>query len=128
MARRKLPEDPALAGLRQALRDYLKQTNTTQVQLGAAAKVRQPQISNFLRGRTRSVTTEIERICRIAGIPIHGIRDNHAAERLAQAARHAWDGRPETLEGLAAFIEWVGPRYCSGLAMTARRPAPRKRR
>lgn len=123
-----MPEDPALPGLRQALREHMARENLTQQVLGAKAKVAQPQISNFLRGRTKTVTSEIERLCRIAGISIRGISECDAAARLADAARNAWDGRPETLEGLAQFIEWVGPRYCSGLAMAAKRPASRSKR
>jgi hypothetical protein len=101
-------------------------TGASQAEIGQTANVRQPQVSNFLRGRTKTVTAEIRRLCQVAKIRIDGIDRDEATQRLALASRRAWDGRPETLDGLIAFIEWVGPRYCSGLAPSSGKAAKRR--
>ncbi len=112
MSKTPKPETAEVSILRNALRAYLDRQGMRDSALARRAKVSQSQVSRFFGGHIKSVTSDVRRLCRAANIHVSEIPESDGATRLSEAAKRAWDGRPETLEGLAAFIEWVGPRFC----------------
>jgi hypothetical protein len=80
------------------------------MQIERAIGVKQFTVSRFISGRTRKLSAEIMRVCNYAGISVDtGIDIRSDDARLQAALSRVWDGKAESAELIAVFIESLGP-------------------
>jgi hypothetical protein len=110
MPRSPLRPDPHVERIRSALDDYVGAVRGRQMQIERATGVKQFTVSRFISGRTRKLSAEIRRVCDYAGISVDpGIDIRSDDARLQMALSRVWDGRAESAELIAVFIESLGP-------------------
>ena len=110
MPRSPLRPDPHVERIRSALDDYVGAVRGRQMQIERATGVKQFTVSRFISGRTRKLSAEIRRVCDYAGISVDpGIDIRSDDARLQAALSRVWDGKAESAELIAVFIESLGP-------------------
>jgi hypothetical protein len=110
MPRSPLRPDPHVERIRSALDDYVRAARGRQMQIERATGVKQFTVSRFISGRTRKLSAEIRRVCNYAGISVDpGIDIRSEDARLQAALARVWDGKAESAELIAVFIESLGP-------------------
>ncbi len=110
MPRSPLRPDPHVERIRGALDDYVRAARGRQMQIERATGVKQFTVSRFISGRTRKLSAEIRRVCNYAGISVDpGIDIRSDDARLQAALSRVWDGKAESAELIAVFIESLGP-------------------
>lgn len=125
MRRTRIHGDPEASRARLALEAYLREHAISQSELGRLAGVPQPQVNRFLSGRTKSITDDVEKLCRYAKIdPKRGIGSLKDNAPIAQAVSSVWDGTEQSAEVLAELIRALGPL----MTIAVRRVSPRERK
>ena len=109
MPRSPLRPDPHVERIRGALDDYVRAARGRQMKIERATGVKQFTVSRFISGRTRKLSAEIRRVCNYAGISVDpGIDIRSDDARLQAALSRVWDGKAESAELIAVFIESLG--------------------
>lgn len=110
MPRHKTPPDPVVGRIAEMVAARLRAHGLSQSAYSSAAGITQYQLNRILKGRTKTVTTDVLRLCHYANIDLRNISPapiDHP--RLREALGKVWDGRAQTVEVLARLIECAGP-------------------
>ena len=123
MPRYKAPPDPLVGHIADVISAHLRTRGLSQSSYANAAGITQYQLNRILKGRTKTVTDDVLKLCHYANIDLRKISPapiDHP--RLREALGKVWDGRAQTVELLARLIECAGPLLVS---TEARESAPK---
>lgn len=122
-----MPAAIELPRLRRELKLYLERMEVTPTAFARDNGVNQSTVQRFLAGDTKTVTPRMRPLLVYAGIELDS-RITLSAKpvmehpRIRQALERVWDGREQTVQVLAEFIEAVGPVIQQSLSAS---PGPR---
>jgi hypothetical protein len=104
------PTDPRLLAAVPQVLAYMAMQGHQQKDVMRLSKQSQPQVSKFLSGQRRRVTTAVRQICRYAGIDLElaSVRTEPTLP-LSQSARQVLEDNPRAAEAVARVIEALVP-------------------
>ena len=82
----------------------------SQTQLAKESGVKQYQLNRILKGRTKSITKDVQKLCIYAKIPLNYAKNTEVdRDNLYRTIDKVWDGEASSAKVLGILVEAIGP-------------------
>lgn len=110
MSRTKIVISPDILRISSELLKFLKSKLMSQTQLAKESGVKQYQLNRILKGRTKSITKDVQKLCIYAKIPLNYAENTEVdRDNLYRTIDKVWDGEESSAKVLGILVEAIGP-------------------
>lgn len=110
MSRTKIVISPDILRISSELLKFLKSKLMSQTQLAKESGVKQYQLNRILKGRTKSITKDVQKLCIYAKIPLNYAKNTEVdRDNLYRTIDKVWDGEASSAKVLGILVEAIGP-------------------
>lgn len=110
MSRTKIVISPDILRISSELLKFLKSKLMSQTQLANESGVKQYQLNRILKGRTKTITEDVQKLCIYAKIPLNYANNTEVdRDNLYRTIDKVWDGEASSAKVLGILVEAIGP-------------------
>ena len=110
MSRTKIVISPDILRISSELLKFIKSKLMSQTQLAKESGVKQYQLNRILKGRTKSITKDVQKLCIYAKIPLNYAKNTEVdRDNLYRTIDKVWDGEASSAKVLGILVEAIGP-------------------